>query len=97
VLWIGGADPDGTCAVVVQELEESLGPLGFPPENRTFSIHFTLGRVNWDSSRGKLRAQLAALAPFDHALAVNELVLYESRMSPRGSTYDILSREPLDG
>ncbi len=97
VIWIGGSCPSGTLPQVVQELEDALEPLGIDKEKRTFSEHFTIGRVKFDHSRGKLRESVRA-AGFDACRqAVRELVLYQSTLCQTGAQYAPVLRAKLQG
>jgi RNA 2',3'-cyclic 3'-phosphodiesterase len=96
VLWAGVAGEVPRLGALVAELGRRLAPLGYPPEERAFSPHLTLGRAR--DPRG-LPGLAAALAAPDEAPAtpwpVTELVLYRSHLSPRGPSYQPLLRAPL--
>ncbi len=95
VIWIGGSDSSGTLPKVVQQLEDALVPLGIEKEKRTFSEHFTIGRVKFDHSRGRLRESVRA-AGFDACRqAVRELVLYQSTLCQSGAQYAPVLRAKL--
>ena len=97
VIWIGGSESSGTLLKAVQELEEALVPLGIKKEKRTFSEHFTIGRVKFDHSRGRLRESVRA-AGFDACRqAVRELVLYQSTLCQSGAQYASVLRAELKG
>jgi 2'-5' RNA ligase len=87
--------------VPVAGLEEVAGAVvaataevGEPPEDRPFAGHLTLARV----ARGA-RVDLRRLAgqPVTGRWPVTEVCLVESRLSPRGARYDVVSRFPLVG
>ena len=97
VVWIGGSDVSGTLHQAVQELEHVLVPYGIEKEKRTFSEHFTIGRVKFDHSRGRLRESVKA-ANFDACCqAVRELVLYQSTLCQSGAQYTSVLRAELKG
>ncbi len=97
VIWIGGSESSGTLLQAVQELEDDLAPLGITKEKRTFSEHFTIGRVKFDHSRGRLRESVGA-AGFDACRqAVRELVLYQSTLCQSGAQYLPILRAKLQG
>jgi 2'-5' RNA ligase len=95
IIWVGGKDGSGALDLVVQEFEGEAALLGFAPENRTFSVHFTIGRVKSDDPRGKLRPVIEATDIEPQSLPVRELILYESHLSPRGPHYEALHRASL--
>jgi len=69
--------------------EAAAVAVGFPPEERPFRPHLTLGR--W-----KDRAPRPELPAFDlDPLPVAEIVLYESDLGPAGAVHTPLARFPL--
>ena len=96
VVWLGvGGDLE-----IVREfhrrLEIAFAALGFPPEDRPFSPHLTLGRVKSPAGRAALTRCLVHLPPPEAApFQVNELVLFRSNLSPQGATYLPLKVIPL--
>lgn len=95
IIWVGGDEPTGTLTAVVQRLEEELLALGIAKETRTFSVHFTIGRVKSDDSRGRLRESVAACAFEPCRQIVRELVLYQSTLARSGVQYAAIARAPL--
>jgi RNA 2',3'-cyclic 3'-phosphodiesterase len=96
VLWAGfrrGSDglkalASATCGVT--------GPLGFPPEDRPFKAHITLGRVKDGSRSGDLSPALAGLA--ERALGrcqIERVYLMKSELRPSGPVYTVLDSFPL--
>ncbi len=97
VIWVGGSESSGTLLQVAQELDDDLVPRGIKKEKRTFSEHFTSGRVKFDHSRGRLRESVRA-AGFDACRqAVRELVLYQSTLCQSGAQYEPVLRAELKG
>jgi 2'-5' RNA ligase len=97
VLWIDLRDGLPSLQAMHDELNRRLRPLGFAPEERPFNAHLTLARVK-DVPRESIRATRDALAAvlvpavrgrIDHA------TVFESRPSPRGSSYAQLLEIPL--
>jgi len=84
VVWVGVKEPTGRLARLQRQVEASLEPLGFAPEDREFVPHITLGRLKVPASIpgvGDLARQQLGRMP------VREIVLMESRLSPTGATY----------
>ena len=95
VLWAGVAPAPafGELAVAV---DQALVALGFPPEERPFTPHVTLGRVR-DGRRDPALMQAlvgAAARPFG-VLPVARLCLMRSDLSSRGARYTELDGWPL--
>jgi len=94
VVWAGLRGDLEALTALVQDLGARLAPLGFPPEDRPFSAHLTVGR-----SRGGapgLAGALAAAAEVEGgAFRAAEIVLFRSHLSPSGPRYEALLRAPL--
>jgi 2'-5' RNA ligase len=98
VIWLGLSDRTDILGKLVQDLEQAFGPLGFPPENRKFTPHLTLGRVRSSRGREALSRSLQAVAiPEFPDFQVEHLVLYQSTLRPQGALYTPLRKIPLGG
>ena len=86
VLWIGLDDPVGLLAALAADLDEALAPLGFEPEQRTFSPHLTIARFRTPTRVG----ELPSLAPSPGPFPLLELGLCRSHLSPKGARYERL-------
>jgi RNA 2',3'-cyclic 3'-phosphodiesterase len=89
IVWVGPARMPLELAGTVAELHKALGSAGFALEERPFAAHITLLR----------KARVPASIPPLPAVRwpVNELLLVQSRTSPKGSTYEPLERFALAG
>jgi len=108
VFWIG-MDAGPQLAALAAAIDKKMAPLGIPKEDRAFSPHLTLARGAGRSgsprrsktdvpNRGfqHLQEKLAALpAPEFGTMTAREFFLYESHLSPKGSTYTKLARFDL--
>jgi 2'-5' RNA ligase len=87
ILWVGliGAPLTQLAARV----ESALMPLGFPPEQRAFAPHLTIGRWRERSRPAKnLRQEIASWSDIEFgACAVRQIVLFQSVLRPQGATY----------
>ncbi len=94
VVWIG-LHGDGLNAVA-ESAETVLSPLGFPPEEREFSPHITIGRIRsargWESLGRALKEhgeRSIGTSRIDHA------TLYRSQLRPDGAVYTPLLTLPF--
>ena len=55
VVWVGVEEPLGALSRLQKAVEAHVGPLGFPAEQRAFSPHLTLGRVQQYASHSEAR------------------------------------------
>lgn len=99
VLWAGIEGETWRLAALAKAVGERLAPIGYPPEARPFTAHLTLGRSRDPRGAPGLAGALAEVAAFDAGLAwrVEELVLFQSHLSPKGATYEAIGRFPLGG
>jgi RNA 2',3'-cyclic 3'-phosphodiesterase len=98
VVWVGLGGDVIALAQLYHKLEKAFAALGYPPEDRAFSPHLTLGRVKSPANRHRLAKMLEEMPPLDWPpFQVEELILFQSVLSPRGSTYTPLQVAPLGG
>jgi 2'-5' RNA ligase len=98
VVWAGLQGELAPLAALVAALGARLAKLGYPPEDRPFSPHLTLGRAREGRGAPGLAGALAGVAQEAPApWRAAELVLFESHLSPRGPRYEAIARAPLGG
>jgi 2'-5' RNA ligase len=98
VSWVGLEAPE-SLAVLQRGVEAAMARLGYPPEDRAFSPHLTLGRVQdhvVPEELAHLRASLEAvqfggLGP----VRVDNVHLMKSELRPGGSVYSTIATAPL--
>ena len=87
VVWLGLGGDLMALSQFFQRLEKAFAGLGYPPEGRAFSPHLTLGRVRSPEGRAQLSRALDKLVIAWPPFQVREIILYQSVLSPKGSTY----------
>ncbi|MGH2760131.1 MAG: RNA 2',3'-cyclic phosphodiesterase, partial [Actinomycetota bacterium] len=90
VLWIGVGDGAEQMAALAGDVERELAVIGFEPEGRPFHGHLTLARF----PRPRVIDVPDVSAPtatFD----VDDVVLFQSQLHPKGARYKELERFPL--
>ncbi len=96
VIWVGVGGQLDVLTSFFHQLETHFAHLGFPPEGRTFAPHLTLGRRRSPLGRQELTRRLALFPPLNcPAFQVNNIVLFQSILSPQGATYTPLHIIPL--
>jgi len=96
VIWVGLRDGADALSELRERLEEASWALGFEREERPFHPHVTLGRVS--GGKVDLSELVAEHAEADGLVStVEELVIYESRLSRRSAEYVARARVPLQG
>ncbi|HEV8369661.1 MAG TPA: RNA 2',3'-cyclic phosphodiesterase [Pyrinomonadaceae bacterium] len=95
VLWIGIDDLTGKLAELHEQFEKECATEGFPKEGRRFRPHLTIARIRKPEG-ARAVAELNQTTGFESiSLTVNELVVFRSELSSKGSTYTALSRHKL--
>jgi len=96
ILWVGIDDPTGVLGRLRNACEEAFASLGFARERRGYTPHLTLGRVRDPGFSVQIREAVRKEAGFDAGrVRAEEVVLFQSILSPAGSTYIPLSRARL--
>lgn len=99
VVWIGVSEPTGGLNSLQRAVESTISPLGYPPEDRGFQPHLTLGRAARDASPEDVKrlGQVVAAANVGTLgqVAVNEIALIKSDLKPTGAEYAALQRARL--
>jgi 2'-5' RNA ligase len=96
VVWMGLGGDVVPLNRLYYQLEKAFDQLGYPAEGRAFHPHLTLGRVKSPANRERLAKMLGNMPPVDWPpVAVNELILFQSVLSAKGSTYTPLRVVPL--
>jgi RNA 2',3'-cyclic 3'-phosphodiesterase len=95
VLWIGVSDPSGKLSALQERLENESAAEGFPKEDRVYRPHLTIARIrNPESARRLVDAHLQMNFPITD-IELNELILFRSELSPKGSKYTAISTHPI--
>jgi len=96
VIWLGLGGDLLPLARMYHGLEKAFAALGHLPEGRPFNPHLTLGRVKSPVNRHRLAKLLETLPPLNWLpFQVNELILFKSTLTPKGSIYTPLKVMPL--
>jgi len=97
IVWMGIDEGSAPLNALHDEFNRRLLPLGFPPEDRPYTAHLTLARVQDARKRStaEIRRTIAAARPPAVRCRVSHATVFESRLSPKGATYHPLLRVPL--
>ena len=91
VMWLGVREAEGKLAALQRRVEEGAAQLGYPPEERAFSPHLTLGRAAKTAGSAEKRQIAEALAGQDipalGQVSIRHLILFRSELRPAGSVY----------
>ena len=90
VLWVG-IDCGPELSELARKTDDALVPLGFEREKRAFTPHVTLARFKERSRTSNVTPSLPEKNPSFGTMTATEFHLYESKLSPKGSSYSKLS------
>ena len=90
-VWLGVTQGAGPLARLARKFDAAASRIGQARESRPYRAHLTLGRLRSPRRVALERVTVPGGAPF----SVDEVVLFESRLSSDGSNYRPLARLPL--
>ncbi len=88
VLWLGIDAPENLFELK-KRIDRAVAPMGFISDEKFFNPHLTIGRfISGQTIQPSLnRALTISCFPQPVPYEANEIVLFESRLSPRGASY----------
>jgi len=93
IVWIGVSQPSPLLLNCQADCEAGYAELGFEAENRAYSPHLTIGRVNDPSVGQRIRQALREFETFSAGgFTAHELTVFQSVLRPGGSIYTPLAR-----
>jgi len=99
VVWVGLQEPTGAMVRLRDAVEAQVAPLGFPTENRAFSPHLTLGRVQRYASKSEVRdigqAVAASAIGVVGEMTARTVCYIQSDLKPSGAVYTTLFEAEL--
>ena len=97
VVWLDAREGHSQLCALHDEVAGHLKESGYAVAARPFRPHVTIGRVTrlGHADASQIRAVLETISLAVPRWLVGRVVLYESRLSSRGSTYHVLTSGPL--
>ena len=97
IIWLGACGGSEALRALRDDVTGRLQRCGVACDTRSFRPHVTIGRVKRASRSdgSSMRAVLGGLRPDVPPWVVDHVALYETRLSPHGSTYSVLTSAPL--
>lgn len=90
VIWCGINGDTGGLLRLQKKVETVCAGMGFPPEDRQFLPHLTLGRVKGKSNLQPLLDCIKIGSDLECDLKVNHYNVYRSVLKPEGAVYTVL-------
>ncbi|MCH8988956.1 MAG: RNA 2',3'-cyclic phosphodiesterase [Chloroflexi bacterium] len=101
VLWAGVHGDLEALSSLQLAIDDAVGKLGLPKEQRAFSPHLTLGRVRRDVAEGQLRRIGQAVAAGELKGAppwtADTVNLMRTELDPAGSRHYLVGSAPIGG
>jgi RNA 2',3'-cyclic 3'-phosphodiesterase len=91
IVWVGAKKGTDELLALQKDLDDLLAQAGFPKEDREFSAHLTLCRVNHPIAGIKIGEAIAQFSRLKlGSIAAEALCVYQSQLTPAGPNYTIL-------
>jgi RNA 2',3'-cyclic 3'-phosphodiesterase len=91
VLWIGVSDPTGKLSALHEKFEDETGAADFAKEDRAFRPHLTIARIRRPEGARRLADAHLQMDFKPVELELQELIVFRSELSPKGSRYTPIS------
>ncbi len=89
VLWVGIARGEPELQGLAHRVNAAVDAAGFPPDDKPFRAHLTLGRVR-EGARGFDALRSFALPPRPPAAPLDRILVMKSDLHPTGARYTAL-------
>lgn len=98
VIWLGTKKGTNEITDLANELDDEFSKSGFEAESRPFRPHLTLGRIRSTQNKQNLIKKIRDIEHINiGAFEVNEVVIFQSKLSRAGPTYVEHSKFRLGG
>jgi len=95
VLWLGLKDEKGSLRNLNEILETECEQIGFAKEKRNFKPHLTIARLREPHKSNELAQKHLENEFQTIEFEVNEIIIFESKLLPKGSIYSAVSKHKL--
>lgn len=96
VVWVGVTEGEPAVVRLADAIEHAARQMGWRHEERPFSAHVTVARVEMGKAHRLLTERLSQVAwEPPPSWRATSLTLYQSRLSPGGARYEALAEIPL--
>lgn len=96
VVWLGFESGGEELTRLHEVIEERTVALGFDPEDRDFTPHVTVARMQHAGGKELVQQVLREQSPTVGSWTVEEVRLTESELGPDGPEYSTVARFPLE-
>jgi 2'-5' RNA ligase len=97
VLWVGVTDSSGQLSALQEKFEDECAAEGFAKEDRAYKPHLTIARLRKPEGARRLAETHLQMKFEPIPIEINEIVLFRSELSPKGSKYTVIFNRGLRG
>ncbi len=98
VIWVGIDQGREPASSLQEAIEKETGALSFPSERRPFTPHLTIGRVRSLKGRGEFGRAIEERQKVEIGVfRAEEIILFQSKLTPAGAIYTKLKTFPMRG
>jgi RNA 2',3'-cyclic 3'-phosphodiesterase len=91
IVWVGAKKGTDELLALQKDLDDLLEQAGYPKEDREFSAHLTLCRVNHPIAGLKVGEAIAQFSNLKlGSIAADAIYIYQSQLTPQGPIYTML-------
>lgn len=95
ILWFGIRQSENLTNLKLA-VDKVISSFGFTIEERDFKPHLTIGRVRFIKNKDKIKNALEKYKEVEiQDFSINEVIFYESKLTPKGPVYEVLKKVPL--
>lgn len=96
VIWFGIRQSEDLTNLKLA-VDKVISSFGFTIEERDFKPHLTIGRVKFIKNKDKIKDILEKYKEIEvQNFSINEVIFYESKLTPKGPVYEVLKKFPLN-
>lgn len=98
VIWVGLDKGTSESKLLAENIDEALSKIGFEKEARPFTAHLTIGRVRSSKNKQVLKEKMGSVGlqgARDKKQVVSSIILFQSKLTPKGSIYTKLHEARL--
>ena len=96
IVWVGAGNGKNELLALQKDLDTLLEQAGFPKEEREFSAHLTLCRVNHPMAGVKIGEAIKQFSNLKLGqIAADAVRIYQSQLTPQGPIYTMLGEFKL--
>ena len=96
VIWVGLDKGTVESKALAENISEEMLKIGFQKEPRPFAPHLTIGRVRSPKNKEALKEKIGTCQmPITKPQPISSIILFESKLSPKGPIYTKLHETKL--